>query len=230
LPVPAGLFLASPAPPSMLTYDLAALDAGGRACPVTLGHHCVGNPLLLATLALPPPVVIDVPPERGLRMVVSIPQQKLYVFRDGDLLTTSQVSTGKRGHGTPTGTFRILQKAIKHRSTLYSDAPMPYMQRLTQGGVALHAGHVPGYPSSHGCIRLPMAMANKLYKLTNFSTTSVTVTGEKPRSAEDAFKLVETIQVVQRPRPVPAIVVRSAPTLADRPAPQLSLATPSTRS
>lgn len=124
----------------------------------------------------------------GLRLVVSIPEQRMYVFRRGDLITTSPVSTGMRGHATPTGTFPILGKAVKHRSNIYSNAPMPYMQRLTNGGVALHAGHVPGYPASHGCIRLPYAFARQLYGMTDW-TTRVIVTREAPGSAATAAAL-----------------------------------------
>jgi lipoprotein-anchoring transpeptidase ErfK/SrfK len=126
--------------------------------------------------------------QSGVRIVVSLPQQKAYVFEDGDLVATSPVSTGKKGHETPAGTFRILQKKVHHRSNRYSNAPMPYMQRLTWQGVALHAGALPGYPASHGCIRLPRSFAKKLYGLTDYST-SVTVTRERPRSAEEALTL-----------------------------------------
>jgi hypothetical protein len=212
LPLPFGLLLASPIPPSILTYNLASLGSGVAMCgsaPAT-GCDATASRILAMPPAPPPPppvVLVDVPPDRGVRMVVSLPQQRLYVFRDGELFTTSAVSTGKRGHGTPTGTFRILQKAVFHRSNLYSSAPMPYMQRLTQGGVALHAGHVPGYPASHGCIRLPLAMAKKLYKLTNFSTTAVTVTRLRPEDADAAFSLLKPITVAQKRRPAPAMPV-----------------------
>lgn len=127
-------------------------------------------------------------PGEGVRVVVSLPQQKAYVFDDGDLVATSPVSTGKKGYETPVGTFRILQKKVYHRSNRYSNAPMPYMQRLTWQGVALHAGSLPGYPASHGCIRLPRSFAKKLYKLTDYST-HVTVTRERPKSAEEALAL-----------------------------------------
>ena len=70
----------------------------------------------------------------------------------------STVSTGKPGHATPTGVFTILQKEVDHKCNLYDDAPMPFMQRLTWSGVAMHAGHLPGFPASHGCIRLPATM------------------------------------------------------------------------
>ena len=126
----------------------------------------------------------------GVLIVVSIPSQRLYVFRDGALWDSSKVSTGKRGHETPVGTFPILQKKVHHRSNLYDDAPMPYMQRLTWGGVALHAGSVPGYPASHGCIRLPRAFAKKLYGVTGFSKTAVVVTDEKVGSADAALEVI----------------------------------------
>jgi lipoprotein-anchoring transpeptidase ErfK/SrfK len=117
----------------------------------------------------------------ALRVLVSLPQQKAFVFRDGVLLATAPVSTGRPGHPTPVGTFRILQKQVHHRSNIYSNAPMPYMQRLTTYGIALHAGQLPGYPASHGCIRLPWAFAKKLYAMTD-SATLVTITRQPVRS------------------------------------------------
>jgi hypothetical protein len=124
----------------------------------------------------------------GVRVVVSLPQQKAWVFRGAELIATSPVSTGKRGHETPAGTFPILQKEVHHRSNRYSNAPMPYMQRLTAYGIALHAGALPGYPASHGCIRLPRAFAKRLYGLTG-PGTRVTVTRARPRSAAVAARL-----------------------------------------
>lgn len=121
-------------------------------------------------------------------IVVSIPSQKMFVFRKGELWDTSNVSTGKPGNDTPEGVFPILQKKVDHRSNLYDDAPMPYMQRLTWDGVALHAGRVPGYPASHGCIRLPKAFAQKLYKITNYR--SIVIVADEPLdSAKEARRL-----------------------------------------
>ena len=85
-------------------------------------------------------------------MVVSVTEQRAYVYRNGILIAATTVSTGRPGHVTPTGVFTVLQKQKEHRSTIYDGAPMPYMERLTWGGVALHAGGLPGYPESHGCI------------------------------------------------------------------------------
>jgi hypothetical protein len=98
-------------------------------------------------------------------MVVSITEQKAYVYRNGVLIGATTVSTGRPGHVTPTGVFTVLQKQKEHRSTLYDGAPMPYMERLTWGGVALHAGGLPGYPESHGCIHLPSEFAKNLYEV-----------------------------------------------------------------
>lgn len=138
----------------------------------------------------PPPAVAPAKAKRpGVRILVSLPQQKLYAFRGDKVLMTSPVSTGKRGHETPAGTFPILQKKVRHRSSTYDNAPMPYMQRLTWSGVALHAGALPGYPASHGCIRLPRKAAKKLFGHTNFDTI-VTITHDKPRSADAALDLL----------------------------------------
>lgn len=101
-----------------------------------------------------------------MTVVISIPLQQAFVYRGDQLIGVSTVSTGKPGKDTPIGTFTILQKKVFHRSNLYSNAPMPYMQRLTWDGIALHAGTLPGYPASHGCIRFPNAFARTLYRLT----------------------------------------------------------------
>lgn len=103
-------------------------------------------------------------------MVISIDRQMVHVYSGDNLIGAAAVSTGKAGHGTPTGDFPILQKRQYHRSNLYSNAPMPFMQRLTWDGIALHAGHNPGYPASHGCIRLPYAFAQRLFTLTKIGT------------------------------------------------------------
>jgi hypothetical protein len=107
----------------------------------------------------------------AVEIVVSIPLQRLYVYRGETLIGVSTVSTGRKGHTTPAGSFPILQKRPKHFSNLYNNAPMPYMQRLTWDGIALHAGHIPGYPASHGCIRLPLAFARHLFGATRIGAT-----------------------------------------------------------
>jgi hypothetical protein len=106
-------------------------------------------------------------------MVVSITEQRAYVYRNGILIGATTVSTGRPGHATPTGVFTVLQKQKEHRSTIYDGAPMPYMERLTWGGVALHAGGLPGYPESHGCIHLPSEFAQRLFEISPNGMTVV---------------------------------------------------------
>ena len=105
-------------------------------------------------------------------LVVSLPQQIAYVYRNGVLIGATTVSTGKKGKETPTGVFTILQKNVDHYSNIYNSAPMPYMQRLTWSGIALHAGKLPGYPASMGCVRMPYDFAKLLYAE---SSTGITV-------------------------------------------------------
>ncbi len=107
------------------------------------------------------------------RVIVSIADQRAYVYRGETLVALTTASTGKRGHRTPTGTFRVTEKRKVHFSSKYNNAPMPYMQRLTDYGVALHAGAIPGYPASHGCVRLPHKFAADLFKVTSVGTTVV---------------------------------------------------------
>ena len=104
--------------------------------------------------------------EGPVSVLISLPDQRAYVFRGEKMIAASAVSTGKDGKETPVGSFTILQKAQSHRSNKYNNAPMPYMQRLTWDGVALHAGVNPGFPASHGCVRLPAAFARRLFAAT----------------------------------------------------------------
>src|SRR5271154_6691215 len=108
-----------------------------------------------------------------LVMVVSITEQRAYVYRNGVLIGATTVSTGRPGHATPIGVFTVLQKQKEHRSTIYDGAPMPYMERLTWGGIALHAGGLPGYPESHGCIHLPSEFAQLLFAISPNGMTVV---------------------------------------------------------
>jgi hypothetical protein len=112
-------------------------------------------------------------PAGPLLAVVSLSKQRILVYGSTGLLTQSPVSTGMAGHRTPPGVFSILQRSRFHRSNIYDNAPMPYMQRLTWSGVALHGGVVPGYPASHGCVRLPHAFASKLWEMTRLGTRVV---------------------------------------------------------
>jgi lipoprotein-anchoring transpeptidase ErfK/SrfK len=134
-------------------------------------------------------------PERSLAgdvvIVVSLPQQLVHVYRGGVRIGESTISTGRPGHDTPTGVFTILQKQKMHRSTLYDDAPMPFMQRLTWDGIALHAGRLPGYPASHGCVRLPAAFAEALYGVTEHG--GVVVVADDATFASDVVRPGDTV-------------------------------------
>ena len=103
-------------------------------------------------------------------LTIDLTAQRAMVYRDGALIAASAISTGSLGRETPTGVFTILEKQVMHRSTTYDDAPMPYMQRLTSKGIAIHAGDLPGYAASHGCIRLPNDFAKRLYTITEIGT------------------------------------------------------------
>ena len=128
-------------------------------------------------------------PERstdgGVAVVVSIPEQRVHIYRAGIRIAVSTCSTGREGHETPTGVFTILQKDRDHRSSTYNNAPMPNMNRLTWDGIALHAGNLPGYPASHGCVRLPYDFSALLFGVTHVGTP-VIIAG----SASDPWEVV----------------------------------------
>ncbi len=125
-------------------------------------------------------------PKGAVAVIVSVPKQRCFVYRNGILIGVSTCSTGKKGYETPTGVFTILQKAEEHYSNEFDDAPMPHMERLTWQGVALHAGNLPGYPASHGCVRLPPKFAENLYAVTQVGTP-VIIAGDvsDPASVKD---------------------------------------------
>ena len=128
-------------------------------------------------------------------IIISIADQRLYVYHDQQLVAWSSVSSGKPGHETPIGDFTVSEKDLNHQSNLYEDAPMPYFMRLTDGGVGMHAGFLPGYAASHGCIRLPSEMARELYQRVN-SGTPVQITDD-PINASVTQNLTSTGSVVQ---------------------------------
>jgi lipoprotein-anchoring transpeptidase ErfK/SrfK len=103
--------------------------------------------------------------------VVSLTDQLAFLYRGEELVAVSTVSSGTDKNPTPRGIFSVLAKKPMHRSIKYDNAPMPFMQRIDEYGVALHAGHLPGYPASHGCIRLPGEFAKRLYSVTDHGTT-----------------------------------------------------------
>ncbi len=135
-----------------------------------------GRPILAAAQQLKTGQFVWAPqlaPDGPLLVIVNLAAQRMIVFRDGVPIAASTVSSGKTGHETPTGVFTILQKAQEHYSKTYNNAPMPNMQRLTWKGIALHAGHLPGYPASHGCIRLPPKFSALLFGATSLGMTVV---------------------------------------------------------
>ncbi len=127
----------------------------------------------------------EISPAGPVVIIVSLPEQKMYVYRNGVRIGRSTVSTGKKGHPTPTGMFTILQKKVRHESSIYKGAKMPHMQRLTWTGIAMHAGRLPGYPASHGCVRLPIDFAERLYSVTS-NGTNVIITDDKFAPGETA--------------------------------------------
>jgi Uncharacterized protein conserved in bacteria len=116
-------------------------------------------------------------PEGPVAVVVSIPDQRVHVYRNGIRIAVSTCSTGKAGHATPTGVFTVLEKDRNHHSSTYGGAPMPNMNRLTWDGIALHAGDLPGYPASHGCVRLPRAFSARLFTVTHVGTPVIIAGG-----------------------------------------------------
>jgi len=112
----------------------------------------------------------DVPAAGSERVVVSLSDQLAYLYRGNTLIAVSTISTGKDEKPTPSGIFSVLEKKPMHRSRKYDNAPMPWMQRIDNYGIALHAGHNPGEPASHGCVRLPAQFAKKLYSVTEVGT------------------------------------------------------------
>lgn len=117
-------------------------------------------------------------PVGPLVISISLERQSLRVYDANGLFAETPVSTGMRGHTTPMGVFSIIQKNKWHRSNIYSGAPMPYMQRVTWSGIAMHAGSLPGYAASHGCIRMPMSFATKIWAWTRMGTRVIITPGE----------------------------------------------------
>jgi lipoprotein-anchoring transpeptidase ErfK/SrfK len=150
-------------------------------------------------------------------VTVSLPLQRAYVYRGSTLIGVSTVSTGKPGHETPVGEFEILQKKVMHKSNLYDDAPMPFMQRLTWDGIALHAGKIPGRPASHGCVRLPAEFAKKLFAATekgamvSINNDSYDPLSSAPLPAENFGEMRGTVTASQDVLPGRGIRTATAP-------------------
>jgi hypothetical protein len=140
-------------------------------------------------------------PKGPVQIFVSIDQQKLHLYSDGTHVADTSVATGVPRLPTPTGVFSVIQKQVFHRSNLYSDAPMPFMQRITWSGVALHEGENIGHPASHGCIRMPGEFAARLYKFTRVGARVIVAKGElKPVDFADPHLFVhKDIQTAATP-------------------------------
>ncbi len=144
----------------------------------------------------------EIAPDGPTLVYVDLARQRATVYRNGVRIGVSTISSGKKGNSTPTGVFTILQKNKDHRSSTYDNAPMPYMQRLTWRGVAMHAGNLPGYPASHGCVRLPLEFAKRLFTVTEMGGTVVIAGGhEDPIARPVAGVLAPTLAGVT---PAPA--------------------------
>ncbi len=161
---------------------LTALLAASQAMDMP-SFHTKGTPTGKSTGPLKPGEYWWNPqlsPSGPLMILVSVPQQMLHVYRNGILIGRSTVSTGAKGHSTPGGIFTILEKKKTHHSKSYNNAPMPNMQRLTWSGIAMHSGKLPGYPDSHGCIRLPYDFSRLLFSVTAKGGTVVVGDGTTP--------------------------------------------------
>src|ERR1019366_1395965 len=134
-------------------------------------------------------------PQGPLIIAISIEKQSLKIYDANGFFAETPISTGMRGHPTPMGVFSVIQKHKLHHSNIYSGAPMPYMQRITWSGVAIHAGVLPGYPASHGCIRMPMAFAVKMWGWTKMGARVVVTPGEMT-PASFSHPLLATQKVV----------------------------------
>lgn len=143
----------------------------------------------------------DIAPAGPILVYVDLTRQVATVYRNGVRMAVTTVSSGKPGHDTPTGVFTILQKDADHHSSRYNDAPMPFTERLTWDGVALHAGGLPGYPSSHGCVHLPLEFAKKLFGIEALGGTVVIAGGHTAPVLRPAAGLLEPAVAGATPPP-----------------------------
>jgi lipoprotein-anchoring transpeptidase ErfK/SrfK len=145
-------------------------------------------------------------PQGPLIIAISIEKQRLKIYDAAGFFAETPISSGMSGHPTPMGVFSVIQKQKLHHSNIYSGAPMPYMQRITWSGIAIHAGVLPGYPASHGCVRMPMAFAVKMWNWTKMGARVVVTPGEMmPASFSHpllvAQKVVPQPSVADEPKP-----------------------------
>jgi len=207
--------------PALALLSIFALSSGA--------HPVLAQTSVSATESLAPGDyrwLEEGPFDGPLYLIISIERQMVHVYSGDRLVGMASVSTGTKGHRTPTGEYPILQKREWHRSNIYSNAPMPFMQRLTWDGIALHAGHNPGYPASHGCIRLPHAFARKLFGLTQIGTlVRVNANELGPALMLDTLVLNDpgTAVVTFTPNAQPPVLEKAPVELAARDAPMLAI-------
>ncbi|MBX9927006.1 MAG: L,D-transpeptidase family protein [Hyphomicrobiaceae bacterium] len=156
---------------------------------------------------LPAPKAPIASSKEPLIVVISLRRQRLTVYDRNGTVTESPISSGNAENPTVTGIFSVIGKSVEHFSNLYDDAPMPYMQRLTWTGTAMHAGHLPGYPASHGCIRLPHGFSQRLFDMTSMNTRVIVSYGEVAPMPISHPKLISPLPVADD-----AIAMQPSPT------------------
>ena len=197
-PVPAPRPLAAPTPaaapavrpavapvakPAPKPAAPVAATAAKPAAPKTAARPAKPKPPAYGVMALKPGEFTwtpDAVPAGPVVVVVSLPQQRVHVYRNGVRIAVSTISSGRRGYETAPGVFPIIERQAEHYSNKYDNAPMPFMLRLSYDGTALHAGHLPGYPASHGCVRLPLAFAEQLFGTVRRGTVVVVADAKMP--------------------------------------------------
>jgi len=197
-----------------MTGDEVA-EVAKRALPLL--SICFGAVVLTAAVAVAPAgakksksvedAVPDAVADQPMTLIVSLRKQRVDVYRGTTLITSSRVSTGKPGHATKAGVFSILEKQRYHYSNMYGGAPMPWMNRITWSGTALHAGVVPNYPASHGCIRLPYSFAPRLYKMTTVGEQVIVARDRVTPTLVDHPALFQPLP----PPPPPTLVKQEEP-------------------
>jgi lipoprotein-anchoring transpeptidase ErfK/SrfK len=190
-------------------YDWSDSDTGYfRPGPITQPRR--QKPSRHQAKKIVPPGKESAKPQGPVIIAISIEKQHLKIYDANGFFAEAPVSTGMKGHSTPMGVFSVIQKQKLHHSNIYSGAPMPYMQRITWSGIAIHAGVLPGYPASHGCIRMPMAFAMKMWNWTRMGARVVVTPGEIT-PASFSHPLLVTQKVVPQPAAEPQADAPPAP-------------------
>jgi lipoprotein-anchoring transpeptidase ErfK/SrfK len=201
-------------------------DDSGYSRPILISPPRAQKPKRHSGKAVETKVKDAAKPQGPLIISISISHQDLKLYDANGLYAQTPVSTGMAGHATPMGAFSVIQKQKFHKSNIYSGAPMPFMQRITWSGIAMHAGVLPGYPASHGCIRMPMAFAVKMYNWTRMGARVVVTPGElSPTSFSHPLLVTQKVA----PQPVATVTPKPDPTVkGDKVASADPVATPAT--